>query len=357
MGKKRRLKSTDRRSRRHIKVFDAAQVITMAEQMILQRANPAVPPVNRQAAAVAENIYGVWRKTQVVLRVDREFVNALLASDTDAKVPPDWLDQQPFDSLVVSLSEPLSLHDGHDLCHYVGFIVCGTRVRGSSTPSEGQIQNVWTTYGPFAKADGIRFLWLYTAEGDPTTRCQTLSCMFRGEFSSPDRTITDLVEAQQGLAEQLGHPWGPELSTLTPLSLQLLLYLTAQRPDLDWLPDNQVSRPTQLTGVRLANVGWRVGENLRSWRRDAPPASREAGSGASRPHAAVRALPPHIRRAHWHRVRVATRGDDGQIVGSTTGTYGVDWSYQMRWYPPTPVNVDSALSPVVRGVDPEKPSG
>ncbi|WP_426562127.1 hypothetical protein ACPPVT_16520 [Angustibacter sp. McL0619] len=64
-------------------------------------------------------------------------------------------------------------------------------------------------------------------------------------------------------------------------------------------------------------------------------------------------LPPHIRKAHWHRVRVAVRDEAGVIVGDRAGQQGVDWFYELRWYPPTPVNVSPATTgpdPVVRKV-------
>lgn len=63
-------------------------------------------------------------------------------------------------------------------------------------------------------------------------------------------------------------------------------------------------------------------------------------------------LPPHVRRAHWHRVRVANRDQTGAIVGNRTGAADVDWHYEMRWYPPAPVNVSNdEPPPTVRGVE------
>ncbi|HEY3505784.1 MAG TPA: hypothetical protein VGN37_23720 [Actinocatenispora sp.] len=354
MGKKARIRAQrDRRSVRHIQVLDAAQVVAMTEHLVAAGEHRGAPLPARKVGAVAGNIHQVWRREQVVLRADREFVNALLDSNTDVQLAPEWLDRQPFDALAVSLSEPLSLNDGNTLCHYVGFAACGIRHRASAVSSRSdRYQNIWTTYWPLNGADGIRFLWLYQEDGDPTTRGQTVTCPLRGQYAAGDETLTELIQRQQAGAEAFGHPWGQELATLVPLAFQLLLYLTAQEPDLDWVPAEQMRRPSQLRTARVANLGWRVGSTLRTWRQH-PPANTagSAQDGAS----SERTLPPHIRRAHWHRVRIATRDNQGRIVGTTSGTHGVDWAYQMRWYPPTLVNTDQAPPPTVRGVDPDKP--
>ncbi len=356
MGKRGRVKTRDRRSTKHIKVFDAAQLVSMAEHCTAWADNSRASAVNRHAGRIAGVMLSTWQDSQVVLRVDREFVDALLGSDTDVPLMPDWLTRLPFNAVAVSLPAPLSLYDGHALCHYMGFLACGIRpetpsaanahlVAGGRPPyGDGQVV---TRYGPLAQADGVRFLWLYNEDQDPTSRCQTVTVTLQGKFAKPDCTLTELIEAQRSFAEEHGQAWGDELPILVPLSVQLLAYLTAQEPDLEWLPPEQMSRPHQLRNARVANVGWRVGAALRTWqKRDKiiPPA-------LDTPHAAPRAVPPHIRRAHWHRVRFAARDQAGHIIGSTTGVHGVDWDYQLRWYPPTPVNAsDSAPPPVVRQI-------
>ena len=59
--------------------------------------------------------------------------------------------------------------------------------------------------------------------------------------------------------------------------------------------------------------------------------------------------PGHMRSAHFHRVRVATRDSQGRIVGSPQGKAGIDLHYELRRYPPIPVNVrPDGPQPVVR---------
>jgi hypothetical protein len=339
MGKASRIKARDRRTGRHIKVVDAAQVIAMAEQWDNPQLLRSPIQGERWIAGVAHFVLEEWRKTRVVLRADLEFVGALLNSDTNVELVPDWLDRSPFNSVAFSFPEPISLHDGDRLCHYHGFIAAGIR-SGSPEKGAGDMQRVYTRYGPLPWGDGVRFLWVFNVDGDPTTHCQTVSMFVRGEHAKPDiRTLADLIKEREAGSQAFGFQWGKdELAALVPISVQLMLYLTATEPDLDWLPPEQIRRPHQLQAARVGNVGWRVGSAMRTWRRGQPAAPTGRRLSGWR-------LPPHIRRAHWHRVRVATRAADGTVVGSRTGVQGVDWNYEMRWYPPTPVNVSDDVPP------------
>lgn len=44
-------------------------------------------------------------------------------------------------------------------------------------------------------------------------------------------------------------------------------------------------------------------------------------------------VPPHIRKAHGHRVRIFGRSQFGDVINCRTGIEGVDWHYELRWYP------------------------
>ena len=58
-----------------------------------------------------------------------------------------------------------------------------------------------------------------------------------------------------------------------------------------------------------------------------------------------------FRIAHWHRGRVADRDDNGNVIGNRLGVEGIDWHYELRWYPPTPVNADGGVAPAVRDLN------
>jgi hypothetical protein len=351
---KRKKQLRDQRSPRHISVTDASQVIAMARTMAGYARDHLAPRAFRRAGEVAAATLAAWQDSPVVLRVDSEFAGALLNSDTDVELVDEWLARLPFDALAFSFSEPVSLHDGDALCHYVGCIVAGIRPEDpTGRPGSNGLVTGYTTYRPFKDSDGVRFLWLYTEEGDPTARAQTVSVLIKGTYGK-QLTLTELIEERRQAAVIEERPWGEELATLVPLSVQLLLYLTAQEPDVDWPAPETIARPQQLQTARVGHVGWRVGSALRTWRREH---SNGAGGQLGRAGGGWR-LPPHIRKAHWHRVRVAERNASGVVVGSRTGEQGVDWHYEVRWYPPTPVNADEqGVDPVVRAVAPAGGAG
>lgn len=331
------------RVQRRVAVHDAAAVIAHIQQLE-QMGRHAPRTVFEKVGQVAGNVLQVWNDSPVVLRADWDFAQALLDSDTDVDLVPSWLQRMPFDALAYSLSEPLVVYDGDTVCRYTGFLATGVSSRATGGVTAGNFGRAWTTYGPLSRGEGVRCLWAYTDEGDPTPRGQTITCMLTGEMGR-QMTLTELVAAQREFLEAEGRAWGEELQTLVPLSIQLLLYLAAVEPDLDWLPPDTIARPQQLQRARVANVGWRIGSAVRTFRREAPVMSRPGDRpGGWR-------MPPHIRKAHWQRVRIATRNDDGVIVGDRLGEQGVDWDYQMRWYPPTPVNATTdGVDPAVREV-------
>jgi hypothetical protein len=95
----------------------------------------------------------------------------------------------------------------------------------------------------------------------------------------------------------------------------------------------------------VGNAGWRVGAAIRTWRKTSGPAVSPAGTRPAETGPSGWRLPPHIRRAHWHRVRIATRNRMGNVTGNRSGEQGTDWHYEMRWYPPIPVNVSDQIPP------------
>jgi hypothetical protein len=335
-------------------VADAARVIEGITYFANNAADPARGPLP-QPVLLARDAVKVWAASPVCLRLDDEFAQALLDSDADTEINPDWLDRCPFASFSVTLAEPLSLFDGEVLCHYHGFIALGITSRPVPGPtSRDGLARARSTYGPLADADGVRGVWLYTEDGDPRPRLQSVTALARGLIASGrewPQTISGLIEAQREMTASTGQGWGQELSVLAPLTLLLPMYLAASDPDLDWLPPETTARPQQIQTAKVANLGWRVGSAVRTYRRQDTEAAQAGRTGAGGWR-----LPPHIRRAHWHRVRIATRDETGTVIGDRLGEHGVHWHYESRWIPPTPVNaVDGQVAPVVRPLDASPP--
>jgi hypothetical protein len=355
MGKRSRL---ERRREEKIKVDDAAE--TIAAIRMWADAPPQSDPGGEWIQGVAKQIMAGWNHSPVALRADAEFVGALLNSNTDVELVPDWLKRFPFNAVAFTLPEPVSLHDGHRVCHYRGMIVRGINNRITSNaaavsrlrrPDGGAIEHVGvshTSYVNIPTAQGVRCLWVYGTDDRPGFNLQTVTLILKGDLANTN--LQDLIEAQIYHVQQVGRSGGDELATLIPLTLELLLYTAATDPEIDWPPSERISRPHQMRNTRVGNLGWRVGATLRQARQR--PASSGATSdlddGAGQYGLGGWRLPPHIRKAHWHRVRMAERNQFGDVIGNRSGIEGIDWHYELRWYPPAAVNANPDAAPTVR---------
>ncbi|WP_139334817.1 hypothetical protein [Mycobacterium colombiense] len=161
MGKRARL---DRRSKRHIKVDDPADVV--AALRLWAGGGGTRGPDGQWMRAATTAMLDRWDASPLVLRVDGDFAAALIDSHTDVELVPDWLDRFPFNAIAYSLAEPLSLHDGIRLCHYTGMIATGIRsvdatgVPGlSPAPTSGDRWRLdgaqFTRYIDVAGSDGV----------------------------------------------------------------------------------------------------------------------------------------------------------------------------------------------------------
>jgi hypothetical protein len=352
--------TASRRQRRtlgqKISVFDAAEVVEIAEQVIQHTTLPGwaeLPAAARGAGGVLRPMLDAWRaETPVALRVDEDFARVLATSDTDVELVPDWLDRLPYDIFLGSLSRPLVLHDGSSLNRYHGFLVSGS-IYGTDGRRTARAHP-----RPFAESDGFQFVWLYRDEyNDPCA--QLITWYLRGPRADPGVvTLADLIAVKMRGARKMvrgsggrpvyastgiDQPHGDELPVLVPLSVQILLYLAARKPDLDTIPPQRLSRPSQLRDAEVLNLGWRVGAAFRS-------AAKAAGAGSGTHREGGWRMPPHMRKAGWARRRYATRDQHGRIVGDRLGEHGADWYYDYVWIPPTPVNAtpDTPVAPVVR---------
>lgn len=353
MAKANRRRKTDR-----ISVFDAAEVVDMADQVISHTSLPGwrnLPAAAKGAGSVLRPMLAAWQaEAPVVLRIDEDFAHALTTSETDVELVPDWLDRLPYDVFMGSLSRPLVLHDGGSLNRYHGFLASG------SIFGPDERLTALAHARPFGESDGFQFVWLYRDDrNDPCA--QLLTWYLRGPKADPGVvTLADLIEVKQKAAKKMvpgsngemvyastgiDQPHGDELPVLVPLSVQLLLYLAAKKPDLEAIPPERLSRPSQLRDAKVLDLGWRVGAAFRA-------AAKATTAGPGTPRGGGWRLPPHMRRAHWHRLRIATRDAAGQIIGDRLGVKDVDWHYDLEWFPPIPVNVtpDVTSGPVVRRV-------
>ena len=167
-----------RRSKRRIKVADAAEVVAALQSWARQDHGAGSAP-DQWIQAAAGLMVERWADSPVVLRVDVEFAGALMNSNTDVELVPDWLDRFPFNAMAYSLAAPLSLHDGHKLCHYIGMLVSGintmnlTGSQPSPLPDRAEAKlfaaagSQFTRYVNIPAAQGVRCLWVFKEDGDP----------------------------------------------------------------------------------------------------------------------------------------------------------------------------------------------
>ncbi|GAA2401398.1 hypothetical protein [Mycolicibacterium llatzerense] len=352
MGKRARL---DRRSKRQIKVDDAADLI--AGVRFWADGGGTRGQEGDWAREVAGAMMPRWEASEVVLRVDPDFGAALVDSHTDVALVPDWLDRFPFNAVAYSLAEPLSLHDGTQMCRYFGMLATGVRAVAVPQSRElgKQVRNEaaelgtgpggfqHTYYVNIPGSDGVRCLWLFKLDGDPRPRVQSVSFQLRGELADQETTLAELIDTCIGMATDQEQSQGLELPTLITLSMSLLLYTATTEPDLEWPPAEHIARPHQLKTSQIGNLGWRTGAALRQ-----SPIADGRGKNSAPGSASGRHLSAHIRKAHWHRVRMAERDELGRVCGNLHGTQGTDWHYELRWYPPTTVNAEHRANPTVR---------
>ena len=83
---------------------------------------------------------------------------------------------------------------------------------------------------------------------------QTVSLYLRGRHAD-GKTLEQLIAGQTALMNHTQKSGGLELPTLVPLSLSLLLYAAAADPEIDWLPAEQIARPTPIRDTRTGNLG------------------------------------------------------------------------------------------------------
>src|SRR5690606_35747684 len=265
-----------RQAGQRIRIDEAARLLDLAKWWASVAKRPPsarVDPGDRWAAEVTDCVLGVWEDDRVVLRVDADFVGALLDADRRAEVPAEWLDRFPFRSVAVALAEPLTVNDRRRVCTYYGFLASGVRRRHLGTPlrpirphdPDVSFTSTFTTYHPIPEGEGVRFVWLFVDDAG-VSGAQTLS-PYIGASGSERDTIAELVEKFESVYQRGAGEPGQELEVLVPLSMLLLLYLASSEPDVEDLPPERIRRTQPLIGARVADVGWRVGAAIRSWRR------------------------------------------------------------------------------------------
>ncbi|MFM7536491.1 MAG: hypothetical protein ACKO91_11975, partial [Acidimicrobiales bacterium] len=244
---------------------------------------------------------------------------ALTSTAVDTPLGDRWLARFPYASAAFRLMEPLEVSDGSRTGRYFGFVVVGVNVTVA-----GSVAVAVTTYVSVPDADGIGVLWVFE-DPDGGFGVQTVTLMVRPDagFGVVGSTIGSVVATVRDVTRLSGASPGEEIATLAPLTVSAIAYLSSRDPDVVRVAGAGVGVSRSARVREVAEVGWRVGAALRGDRAVVERGAAGGGGGWT--------LTPHIRAAHFHRVRVASRGVDGTVTGDRMGVEGVDWHYELRW--------------------------
>jgi hypothetical protein len=325
-----------RRREKKVWVEDAVHFLQMANS--IARGDPDLDDRFKDPEQLRSlrGVLDVWRSTPVLLRADPTLVEALLDSDADVALDANWLDQCRLPAFAVTFPHPITVTSTRGPVEYLGWFCVGER-----SFEDGDQRGV--EIGPHISiqgAEGVYCVWIYRAAGLYVSH--TTHFGMRGPQLPCDwpETLAGLIAYHQ---QRDSPATDDQLSKLTTLGILTPLYLAIPHPDLDWLPDHRVARPQQLGQTRIANLGWRVGADLRADAEHRRSNGQAPGRGGWR-------TTPHIRSGHTRRVRVAERDAGGAITGNLRGQYGIDWHYELRTISPVTVNadLDASVPPAIR---------
>ncbi len=216
----------------------------------------------------------------------------------------------PFPSVLVGFAEPVAITDLEDDGEY---LVVGGQRRERTVENGGRfIEAVWLTSGLDGSGLGPVVVWFlqYGTGVDGASTAASVGLWSRSAFPAVVPNLAALL-CWEKWEEPLSVPDG-----------------VGDEGSKEWrkaLKRSAVKRAAQrgaLHAVRVLSV---------------PSPSRHPGVGPS-PSSSRRAPIEHWRRGHWTSVRVATRDDQGRMVGRTDGEKDVDWHYEGRWVRPVLVN-------------------
>lgn len=209
-------------------------------------------------------MYYYWSKSKEIYEFDKNFAEELMQTEVDS-IPYQALQHLPHNSFAISVSddEYLIVHKGYDSNH------------------------ITSDY----------LVWLHAYVSKNETKALGLALDERFSKVEDLKRITDKPSHVESVIKDLN----------------LILYLCAEKPDIDPNPEQKtVTRRTEKVRnvyreIRKWDVGYRFGSILRKQK----PASSSSTNNATGSHSAKR---PHIRRAHWHKFWTGPKDNQTMIL-------------------------------------------
>lgn len=271
-----------------------------------------------------------WRMTQGVYRYDPALYAALVDTPLTGDIPATVLQRLP------------------EWCVYIETPDMTLATTSGEAPLRGVY--AWLDHARDAGHDTLTL----TLDADGPRLTPTHIPLIGTLAEACDATLSEWRDAYaRGNATRLPRKdWAEQVQRTIPPILSLLLYLCSESPDLTRrgkpdTPANPEPRRTRRHGWRLFPASgpseWDVGVRIGAALRDAY--AREQTGGDAAPTG--RHVRPHVRRAHWHTILSGARKrDDGTTIPSA------DRRADLRWMPPTPINVEDvdAMPATIRQV-------
>jgi len=267
----------------------------------------------------------VWRKHRTVYEFDAALWSELGMMTPDYVVPGGLFSKLPHSDPFIALPAGVTLPMADGLMQEItGFFVVG------QAPDMGGYAQV-STHDPASTTLGLLVAGeVRHPDGDPyyseTGVRDVLWTRLTLMVDPGGTSVADLTErVRSRFRTNLSQEWESDLPVIIATCVSALVYLCTKnadlRPELGKPPARSGKRGgrtvREVPRLQVVKVGFRIGAQLRAYRRSAAGRLPAAGTG--------KAMPPHVRRAHLHTYRVGP------------GRQG----FEVKWIPPVPINMST----------------
>jgi hypothetical protein len=286
----------------------------------------------------------LWQQHRIVYSIDDEVWRSLGDTGDDYVIPEGLFRYLPHPDPFIAFPEPLVLTTEDGKLHRIG----GCFLTGRSSRREGHgpaLVGMGQRTTSVSDLVGLGLLFVgpvYWPDGRPymTSDGRTQDVIYSRTSLHVGETVGVLIvgAVARYLATDETVAWMERLPMMIRRALSVIVYLCATNADLRPVTAAPPKRKGKGggrtvrndTAPRVVEVGYRVGAELRAWRRGEP------GAG----HVPGRTVRPHIRRAHFHTFKVGPGRAESRV----------------RWLAPIPVRfLGPAPTPTVIRTGPHQP--
>ncbi|GAA2321756.1 hypothetical protein GCM10010149_88540 [Nonomuraea roseoviolacea subsp. roseoviolacea] len=259
----------------------------------------------------------LWKQGRVVYQIDPDTWNAIGEADTTMTVPVELLARLPHPNPLIVFPEPILIqHPDEEFRQKVSAVyvsgVLETHIAGKKA-----VQALCSTHDPGVKGWTLQFVgFVEDRDGKPIIAddgfdppMQDLMRTRTSIMLDQPRSLSEMIEkaAERFIYghDAFGKP-DVDLPLLLRRAVNLLVYLCSENSDLRPVEakrkQSRKQRRTKPQPTQIVEVGYRVGQQLRAWKKYERDHENVPGTGKKKA--------PHIRRAHAHTYRVGKGRQD-----------------------------------------------